>query len=461
MILKKIGNYGRKNGIKALAVKLGERLEYKLEAGRYTAANTPDGDTLALQRLEKYDKKITVSICVPVYNTDKKMLEQMLLSVLGQTYADWELCIADGSSQSYAYIESMVRGLNDSRVVYKRLSRNMGISVNSNEACALATGEYIALLDHDDVLSPDALYEVRKAIDEGADFIYSDEASFSSNVKRPDIIHFKRDFSIFDLRGNNYICHLSVFKRSLFEAVGGFRAGFEGSQDHDLILRLCERAQKIHHIPKVLYNWRVHRGSVASDIEAKPYCVTSGIEAVKDHLNRMGIPAEVTGATENASVYRVKYTCLVKPAIINDIENIRGVTNEYIIVAKPDIRFRAGSVNELCSILQLSGVGMVGGMIIRNGRIEHASLMQGADGLYSPYSGMSALSEGYMKRLKYAQGADALPYQFFGVRRSVLEKMGWFEENLREDDKLADMCRRMKKLGYDIVFDPYAVAERG
>lgn len=461
MIAKRIMDYGRKNGIKALALKLGERVRYKLEAQRYVSANTPDSDTLDLQRLEKYDRKVTISICVPVYNTDKKMLEQMLLSVLDQTYTDWELCIADGSSQSYAYVESMVRGLNDSRVVYKRLSHNMGISVNSNEACALAAGEYIALLDHDDVLSPDALYEVRRAIDEGADFIYSDEASFSSSVENPDIIHFKPDFSIFNLRGNNYICHLSVFKKSLFDAVGGFRAGYEGSQDHDLILRLCEKAEKIYHIPKVLYNWRVHKGSVASDIEVKPYCLTSGIMAVEDHLNRTGISGSVTNAVENASVYRVKYTCLVKPAIINNIENIKGVTNEYIIVAKPDLRLWAGSVNELCQILQLSGVGIVGGMIVRNGRIEHASLMQGEDGLYSPYSGMNAVSEGYMKRLKYAQGADALPYQFFGIRRSVLEKMGYFEENLREDDKVTDMCRRMKELGYEVVFNPYAVAERG
>ena len=142
---------------------------------------------------------------------------------------------------------------------------------------SLQTGEYIALLDNDDVLAPDALFEIRKAIDTGADFnINRSKLVFLKNINSPDIIHFKSDFSIDNLRGNNCICHLSAFRKSLFTSVGGFRLGYDGSQDHDLILRLCENARKIHHIPKVLYNWRVHGGSVASDISIKPYCIVTG-----------------------------------------------------------------------------------------------------------------------------------------------------------------------------------------
>lgn len=460
MLLKKIVNYGKNKGFKALYVKALERFKYKIEADRYMRENAVDDETLSMQRLEKYEKPVKISICVPVYNTDKKMLEDMLKSVLNQTYSDWELCIADGSTANYGYVESMIRGINDNRIIYKKLDINRGISENSNIACSLANGDYIALLDHDDILSPDALYEVRKAIDTGADYIYSDEASFSKTVSNVDIIHFKPDFSIFNLRGNNYICHLSVFKRELFEKAGGFRAGFDGSQDHDLILRLCEISENIYHIPKVLYFWRVHSGSVASDISVKPYCVTTGVKAVESHLHRMNISGSVTPAAYNASVYRVKYNCLIKPAIINNIENIKGVTNEYIIVAKPDLNFTSGAINEICQILQLDNVGLVGGMVVHKGKIEYATLSQKEGNIYSEYKGMSVISDGYMKRLKYAQRADYLPCQFFGIRKSVLENMMYFEDNLWDDDKVIDMCRRMKKYNYDIVFNPYAVAER-
>ncbi|MDO4300494.1 MAG: glycosyltransferase [Clostridia bacterium] len=460
MLLRKIYNYGKDKGFKALTLKLAERFKYKLEADKYMRENMPDEETLNIQRLEKFDKPVKISICVPVYNTDKKMLEEMLKSVLNQTYSDWELCVADGSTSNYGYIESMIRGINDSRIKYKKLDVNMGIADNSNAACSLASGEYIALLDHDDILSPDALFEVRLAIEKGAEYIYSDEASFTKNPNNPHIVHFKPEFSIFNLRGNNYICHFSVFRRILFEKVGGFRRGFDGSQDHDLILRLCEVSKCIYHIPKVLYYWRIHDNSVASDISAKPYCITTGIMAVESHLNRMKISGTVTNAVENASVYRVKYSCLIKPAIINNIENIKGVTNEYIIVAKPDLKFNAGAINEICQILQLENVGMAGGMVVKNGKIQYATLTEKDGKMYSEYEGTPIISEGYMKRLRYAQGADYLPCQFFGIRKSVLENMMYFEDNLWDDDKVIDMCKRMKKYNYDIVFNPWAIAER-
>ncbi len=460
MIIKKIISYGRDRGMKALALKLSERLKYKIETDRYMKENVLDDDVLNMQRLEKFDRPVKISICVPVYNTDRKMLEEMLLSVLNQTYSNWELCIADGSTSNYGYIESIIRGINDKRIKYIKLKINMGIADNSNAACSLATGEYIALLDHDDVLSPDALYEVRLAIDKGADYIYSDEASFSRSVKSPDIIHFKPEFSIFNLRGNNYICHLSVFKRQLFEQVGGFRKGFDGSQDHDLILRLCEVSKSIYHIPKVLYYWRIHKNSVAGDIGAKPYCITAGIKAVESHLQRMKISGTVTEAVENAPYYRVRYSCLIKPAVINDIENIKGVTNEYIIAAKPDLKFGAEAINEICQILQLENVGMVGGMVVKNGKIEYAELKNKNGEWVSEYKGMPVISDGYMKRLKYAQGVECLPNQFFGIRKSVLENMMYFDDGLWDDDKVIDMCIRLRKYNYDIVFNPYAAAER-
>ena len=145
MLVRKIVNYGKDNGIKALTLKLRERLKYKCEANAYMSKNTLDKETLKLQKLEKYEKPIKISICVPVYNTDKKMLEQMLISVLNQTYRNWELCIADGSTSNYSYIEGIIRGINDKRIKYQKLNINRGIVDNSNIACSFATGEYIAL----------------------------------------------------------------------------------------------------------------------------------------------------------------------------------------------------------------------------------------------------------------------------------------------------------------------------
>ncbi len=458
-VVKKIIRYGRERGLLSLAVKLRERAGYKLAALRYVKDNALTQEEIEKQKNTVYDRDTLISICVPLYNTKREYLEEMLKSVIGQTYPCWELCIADGSTAEYTYIEAMIKGIGDRRIKYKKLNGNKGIVENSNEACAMASGEYIALLDHDDVLAADALYHVKKEIDNGSDYIYTDEASFSRSVKDPDIIHFKPDYSVFDLRGNNYICHLSVFKKTLFEAVGGFRQGYDGSQDHDLILRLCERAKKITHIPKVLYFWRIHPDSVAMDISAKPYCLTTGIRAVESHLERMKIKAEVTNAAENASVYRVRYKTCVKPAVINNIENIKGVENEYIIVADRNITVGAEALREMCGILQLEGVGMVGGMVIQKGRIKYATLKIRNKKTISEYEGMPSVSEGYMKRLKYAQAAEALPCKFFGIRRSVLEGMGYFDESLWEDDKTVDMCRRLKKYGYEIVFDPYAVGE--
>ena len=460
MLLKKVINYGRQKGFKALKIKLGERIKYKKETDFYMKNHKYDEDVLNLQRIEKFEKQIKISICVPVYNTEKKMLVEMLKSVLAQTYSNWELCIADGSSKEFGYIESIVRGINDNRIKYNRLRKNFGIVENSNISCAMASGEFIALLDHDDILAPDALYEVRRAIDKGADYIYSDEASFSKNYLKPDIIHFKDEFSFLNLRGNNFICHLSVFKKDLFEEVGGFRSGFEGSQDHDLILRICEKAKNIYHIPKVLYFWRVHKNSVASDISAKPYCLVAGQKAVKSHLDRMKIKASVELAVENASVYKVNYSNFIKPVIINNIENIKGVTNEYIIVAKPDLSFSVEAINELCQIIQLKNIGMVGGAVIKDGKIEYATLREENGEVYSEYEGIDERSDGYMKRLKYVQRADYLPYQFFATRKSILENMLYFEENLWEDDKVFDMCKRMRKIGYEIAFNPFARAYR-
>ncbi len=458
MLLKKIKRYADDKGIRALCVKVMERLKYKRETMAYMRANSLNQNEIQRQKSREYKKDIKISICVPVYNTDKAQFEDMLNSVLNQTYSNWELCIADGSKAEYSYIKDIVNSKRDKRIKYNKLAFNKGIVANSNEAAAMAEGEYIALLDHDDVLSADALYCVRQEIDKGADYIYSDEASFSKSIYKPDIIHFKPDYSVFNLRGNNYICHLSVFKKSLFDKVGGFRNGYDGSQDHDLILRICEIANKIVHIPKVLYYWRVHRNSVAMDISAKPYCLTTGVRAVESHLKRMNINAAVTNAVMDSAVYKVSYKIKITPTVINSIDNFDGVTKEYVIVADKNIEINNNTINELAQYIQLDNVGIVCGMVVYKGKIQCGGIEKTSKGLKYQYANTSVLSEGYMKRLKYAHSVYASPCCIFAAKKSVVDILGGFDHSLDENKRVIDMCERMRARGYEIVFNPYAAA---
>ena len=238
----------------------------------------------------------TVDIIVPVYNTDRKQLKEMLDSVLAQSYKNWVLCLADGSDSNHGYVGNVIEEYcaREPRIRYKKLERNLGISGNTNESIRMGTGDYIALLDNDDLLSQGALFEVVKAINEqNADFLYSDEATFNILPSDSDSMHFKPDFSPDYLRALNYICHLSVIKRALAEKVGLYDAAYDGSQDYDFTFRVTEQAEKIVHISKPLYYWRIHAGSVADDISAKPYAYEAAKRAVEAHLERVGLPGKV------------------------------------------------------------------------------------------------------------------------------------------------------------------------
>lgn len=271
-----------------------------------------------------FDRDVKFSILVPLYNTPLKFLEEMLRSVQNQTYQNWELCLADGSGPDFARARSVCEAYAaaDRRIKYKKLSENLGISGNTNACIEMAAGDYIALLDHDDVLQPSALFEVMKAIcRHDADFIYTDEATFSKKPSDAYCPNFKPDFSPDTLRSYNYICHLTVFSRELLEKVGKFRSEFDGSQDYDMILRLTEKAKCIVHIPQILYFWRGHAGSVASDIGAKPYVLEAAHRALQEHLKRCGMEGTVEDARV-PSAYRLKYRLRGTPKVSVIIPNM-------------------------------------------------------------------------------------------------------------------------------------------
>ncbi len=275
------------------------------------------------QRNYKFDYNPKITIVVPTYNTPKNFLIEMLDSVIYQTYSNWELCIADGASQKKETLEILREyEKKDERIKIKYLNENYKISGNTNKALEIASGDYIGLFDHDDLLTKDALFEVVKAINENEfpDFIYTDEDKTDENTKRFFDPYFKPDYSIHTLRSNNYICHFSVFKREMIDKVGKFRSEYDGAQDYDIILRITEQANKIIHIPKVLYHWRVHQNSTAGSSSSKSYTVEAGRKAVEAHIKRLGIQAEVIEDFSD-NFYKVKYELKDEPVVSIVIAN--------------------------------------------------------------------------------------------------------------------------------------------
>ena len=270
----------------------------------WLARHKVDKRTLRRQKHAAFAQKPLISIVIPLYCTPLPYLKELLESVRRQSYENWQLCLADGSPDDKAkeFIEKHYG--REKRIVYRKLEENGGISVNTNEAVALAAGEYLMLCDHDDTLEPDALYEIVKAInDTGADVLYTDEDKVSMDGRHYFDPNFKPDFNLFRLRENNYICHIFVVKKSLTDETGLLRSEFDGAQDFDFILRCCEKAKKITHIPKVLYHWRCHMDSTAADPSSKAYAYEAGRKAVREHYQRLGIDAKVE-MTERPGWYR-------------------------------------------------------------------------------------------------------------------------------------------------------------
>ena len=287
----------------------------------------PAKKVLEAQRAEMAGKNFencqlsTISVLTPLYNTPEVFLRQFLDSFVNQTAPNGELCLADASDAAHSSVGNIVREYQAKyqHIVYKKIE-NKGIAANTNAAAELASGEYLALADHDDILAPHAMYTMGRAIrqlreaGEPDGFLYSDEALFTKKIEKPLVAHFKPDYAPDYLLCCNYICHLAVFRRELFEQVGGERPECDGSQDHDLFLRLIEQVGGAAHVPQVLYYWRVHEGSTSGGTDAKPYVAAAAKKALADHLARTGR----TGTVEDGlfpSTYRVKWDIVGDPKV--------------------------------------------------------------------------------------------------------------------------------------------------
>ena len=287
----------------------------------------PAKQVLEAQRAEYAGKSFadcglpTISILTPLYNTPENYLREFLDSFVHQTAPNGQLCLADASDAAHGSVKQIVKEYQAKyqQIVYQKIE-NKGIAANTNAAARLAEGEYLALADHDDILAPQAMYAMGKALlqlrAEGKPdgFVYSDEALFAKSIQRPLVAHFKPDYAPDYLLCCNYICHLAVFRKALWDEVGGERPECDGSQDHDLFLRLIEKVGGAAHIPQVLYYWRVHEGSTSGGTDAKPYVAAAAKKALADHLTRTGREGRVEDGLF-PSTYRVKWAIQGHPKV--------------------------------------------------------------------------------------------------------------------------------------------------
>ncbi|MDY4597738.1 glycosyltransferase family 2 protein [Faecalimonas umbilicata] len=330
-IIKRISPYNVKKGIlylrhygmKEFWVKLTERfqaddVDYK---EWYENHRVLEKD-LEEQKSVHFLKEPLISIIVPIYNTPITFLRQMIDSVQQQSYAKWELCIGNASPEKQEIRQVLEEYKSDKRIKEIAILENKGIAENTNKAMTISEGEFIGLLDHDDLLAPNALYEVVKALNENnlAEVVYTDEDKVTADLEEHFRPHFKPDFNLDLLRSNNYICHFFVASRNLIKRVGGFRPEFNGAQDYDLILRCTEQAKQIVHIPKILYHWRVHKASTADNPASKMYAFDAGKRAIEEHLVRCRTKGTVQH-TKDLGFYRVKYEICGEPLVSIIIPN--------------------------------------------------------------------------------------------------------------------------------------------
>lgn len=313
--------------VKGVLHKIAYKKNEKEAMKQFGTKSFPDEARAKAERETVFPRMPKISILVPLWNNEPEFQKEMLDSVMNQTYQNWELCLADGSDHAHSYMGEISKeyaARSNGRIVYKKLEKNEGISGNTNACLAMATGEFIGLLDQDDILHPSTLYEYVKAINEkDADYIYCDETTFKSgNIDHMLTMHFKPDYAPDNLRANNYICHFSVFKRDLLQGTELFRSQFDGSQDHDMILRLTDAARNVVHVPKLLYYWRCHATSVASNIEAKPYAIEAARGAVAENLRSHGFKNfQITSTRAFETIFKIRYQIIGSPRISIVIPN--------------------------------------------------------------------------------------------------------------------------------------------
>lgn len=532
--IKKAFLYFKHFGPKEFMNHLFERLEpEEVPYGPWYESHKPDEAELDRQRKTEIKGGPLFSVLVPTYMTREVFLRQMIESVKAQTYGRWELCIADASDKEYPEgtrgVEEIVReyALSDPRIRYKKLAENISISANTNEAFAMAEGDYIGLLDHDDLLAPQALFRMAEAVRQhGADMLYSDEDKVTEDLKKHFQPHFKPEFNLDLLRSNNYITHFLVVKKTLAEEAGLLRDEMNGAQDYDFIFRCSEKAEKIVRIPEILYHWRTSETSTADNPMSKQYAYEAGERAISGNLERTGTAGTVESLPD-FGFYRVRYPVQGTPLVsviipnkdhagmlkkcvesvfANDYQNVeiiivennsteretfayyrelsknprvrlvrwkhrfnysainncgvRHAKGEYLLFLNNDVRgdISTNWLTEMLGVCQRKDVGAVGARLYYpNNKIQHAGIVIGIGGVAGAmFVDLPKGRGGYMHKAAIMQDLSAVTAACMLVKREAFEKAGGFTEELAVAFNDVDLCLKIGKCGYRIVYDPFA-----
>jgi GT2 family glycosyltransferase len=438
---------------------------------RWAEAHAPDAPALDAMRAEAaaLPFRPRISVITPVYNPDPRWLLACIDSVRSQVYPDWELCLADDASTSEA-VRAVLRQQMSPRVKVTRLERNAGISAASNAALAMATGEYVALLDHDDELTPDALFRVVAHLnaERDTDVVYSDEDKRDEDGKISEPF-FKPCWSPEHLLSAMYTCHLTVARRALVDRVGGFRLGYEGSQDHDLFLRMSEVTQRIDHLPRVLYHWRRTPQSTASAGSTKPWATDAGKRALEDYLRRNHIDGEVVlGGVPG--LYRVKFAVVGSPRVqvirVGDATPtqainaaVRASGADHVVIVHDGLHpLDDGWMSAMLEYSQQPAIAAVGAKVqYADGRLRHIGMVTCLDAGPAPvFDGYPPDVYGYFSSAIGVRNYAAVSGECLMTRREVFDRLGGFDERLPWLGADVDYCVRSRQAGYRLVFTPYA-----
>lgn len=527
--IRKGFRYMKHYGPKEFWIRLHERFEpEEVPYGLWYRAYIPTEETLETQRKQKFDYSPLISIAVPAYQTPVEFLRQMIESLIVQTYSNWELCIVNASPDNEEMQKVLAEySAGDSRVRFCNLKENLGIAENTNCAFAMAKGEFVGLLDHDDLLAPNALYEIVKILQDHpqADALYTDEDKVTTELDEHFQPHLKPDFNLDLLRSNNYICHFFVVRKSIVEKAGGFRKEFDGAQDYDFIFRCTENAGEVLHVPEILYHWRTHKASTADNPASKMYAFEAGKRAIEAHLERTGTKGEVSH-TQDLGFYRVKYPVQGKPLVsviipnkdeketlqtcLEMLEKNTGYQNfeiiivennsttdeifryykelsgnrkihllrwgkefnysainnfavahakgEYLLFLNNDVKsINPDWLEEMLGVCQRPEVGGVGAKLIYpDNTIQHAGCVIGMGGIAGHmFVDMPADRTGYLHKASLLQDMSAVTAACLLMKKEVFEQAGGFTEELAVAFNDVDLCLKVRKNGYLIVYDPY------
>lgn len=528
--IRKGFRYMKHYGPKEFWIRLHERFEpEEVPYGPWYRAYIPTEETLETQRKQKFDYSPLISIAVPAYQTPVEFLRQMIESLIVQTYSNWELCIVNASPDNEEMQKVLAEySAGDSRVRFCNLKENLGIAENTNRAFAMTKGEFVGLLDHDDLLAPNALYEIVKILQDHpqADALYTDEDKVTTGLDEHFQPHLKPDFNLDLLRSNNYICHFFVVRKSIVEKAGGFRKEFDGAQDYDFIFRCTENAGEVLHVPEILYHWRTHKASTADNPASKMYAFEAGKRAIEAHLERTGTKGEVSH-TQDLGFYRVKYPVQGKPLVsviipnkdeketlqtcLEMLEKNTGYQNfeiiivennsttdeifryykelsgnrkihllrwgkefnysainnfavahakgEYLLFLNNDVKsINSDWLEEMLGVCQRPEVGGVGAKLIYpDNTIQHAGCVIGMGGIAGHmFVDMPADRTGYLHKASLLQDMSAVTAACLLMKKEVFEQAGGFTEELAVAFNDVDLCLKVRKNGYLIVYDPYA-----